>query len=99
MKTYDTLVEALNGLNQRGFTIDFNLQCDSVYCKSLGRAFIPEEFHIVEFHRFEGASNPDDQSIVYALETRDGHKGVLVDAYGVYSDPLSFEMVQKLKTH
>lgn len=99
MKTYDTLSEALTDLNKRDFTIDFNMQSDSVYCKALDRAFKPEEFSITEFHRFEGASDPGDQSIVYAIETNDGHKGVLVDAYGVYSDPLSYEMVQKLRTH
>ncbi|WP_103070177.1 phosphoribosylpyrophosphate synthetase [Aquimarina sediminis] len=97
--TYDTLTEALSDLDNRGFTIDFNMRSDSVYCKALDRTFRPEEFTVAEYHRFEGASDPGDQSIVYAIETTDGHKGVLVDAYGIYSDPLSHDMIQKLKTN
>jgi hypothetical protein len=99
MSSYNTLSEALNSLNKRGYTIDFNMQSDSVYCKALGESFSPEEFEIVEFFRFEGNTDPGDESIVYALRNKSGHKGVLVDAYGLYSDPLTAEMVQKLKTH
>ncbi|MFS4473460.1 phosphoribosylpyrophosphate synthetase [Chryseobacterium sp. T20] len=99
MSSYDTLSEALNGLNKRGYTIDFNMQSDSIYCKALGESFKPDDFEIVEFYRFEGNSDPADESIVYALRTKSGHQGVLVDAYGLYSDPLTADMVQKLKTH
>lgn len=99
MSAYDTLSEALDGLNKRGYTIGFNMQSDSVYCKALGKSFKPEDFEIVEFYRFEGNTDPGDESIVYALKTKSGHQGVLVDAYGLYSDPLTTEMVQKLKTH
>jgi len=99
MGSYDTLSKALNSLNERGYTIDFNMQSDSVYCKTLGESFSPEDFEIIEFYRFEGNTDPGDESIIYALKTKSGHKGVLVDAYGLYSDPLTAEMVQKLKTH
>lgn len=37
--------------------------------------------------RFEGGSDPDDASIVYAIETRSGTKGLLVDAFGPYANP------------
>ena len=96
---YDTMVEALNDLAERGFTIDFNMKSDGVYCRSLDKHFKPEDFKIAKFYRFEGASDPGDQSILYALETNSGDKGVLVDGYGIYSDPLSFEMIQKHRTH
>ena len=57
----------------------------------------PSDFRIDEFYRFEGASNPDDNSIVYAISSNQGIRGVLVDAYGVYSDSLTEEMIDKLK--
>lgn len=99
MNSYDTVSEAINNLNKRGYTIDFNMQSDSVYCKALSRSFKPEDFEIIEFYRFDGNTDPGDESIVYALRTTSGHQGVLVDAYGLYSDALTSEMVQKLKTH
>lgn len=97
MKTYDTLSEALHDVQQRGYTLDFNLQENCIECKSLSITFEPERFNIVEVHRFEGMSNPDDSSVLYLIETSEDNKGTLVDAYGAYADSLSREMIEKLK--
>lgn len=40
----------------------------------------------------------DDNSVVYAVSSDKGIKGVIDDAYGAYSESLSFEMLSKLKT-
>lgn len=50
------------------------------------RTFKSDDLTIVEHHRFEGMSDPDDSSVVYALEASNGLKGVLVDAYGAYAN-------------
>lgn len=100
MHTYDTLVDALNDLKKRGYTTDFNLAFDQLKCISTGACLAPSQFEITDFYRFEGMTNPDDSSIVYAIEAIDGGmKGTLVSAYGVYSDPVSDDMLQKLKVH
>lgn len=96
MKTYDTLTEALNDLKIRGFTLDFNLRPDCIECEKTGK-LSPVEFEITEVHRFEGMTNPDDSTVLYAIESRGGDKGVLLDAYGVYANPLATSMVEKLK--
>ena len=54
------------------------------------------KFYRDEFHRFEGMSNPDDNSIVFAISSNDGIKGTLVDAYGMYADSLTESMIKKL---
>ena len=41
-------------------------------------------------------SSVDDNSIVFAISSDTGVKGVLVDAYGVYADNLSDSMVRRL---
>jgi hypothetical protein len=46
----------------------------------------PGNFQIDGFYRFEGMSAPDDNSIVYVIR---GISGVMVDAYGLYSESLS----------
>ncbi len=97
MKTYETLTEALQDLKSEGYTEDFNLQSHCLKCTSSDRQLKPDEFSIDKFYRFEGVSNPDDNSIVYAISSKDGLKGVLVDAYGVYADSLNEDMVEKLK--
>jgi len=90
MYNYDTLSEALNDLAKRGYILDFNL-------KSVQKKFNSNSFKLVEVYRFEGMSSTDDESVLYVIETNDGMKGTLVDAYGTYADSVSLEMIQKLK--
>lgn len=96
MYDYNTLSEAVDDLQQRGYDYNFNLLENGLNCESLKKRFEPQQFNVVETYRFEGMSSTDDASVVYAIETSDGTKGILVDAYGVYADSLSPEMLQKL---
>lgn len=97
MIVYDTLVEALNALKHRGFTTDFNIAFDKVQCAETGTCLDTAEFEIVEHYRFEGKNDPDDSSVLYAIAAKDGSlKGVLVNAYGVYSDAVTDELIKKL---
>ena len=94
MPAYDTVSQAVNGLKERGYTLDFNLKSNSLECE--GQKFNAKDFEITEFHRFEGNSDPGDEAVVYAIESKNGMKGVLVNAFGVYSESLSDDMMKKL---
>ncbi len=96
MASYTTLSEAINGLTARGYSADFNLKPHCLECASLSLQLSPEEFNVDEFHRFEGMSNPDDNSILFAISSSQGVKGLLVDAYGVYAENLNEGMIKKL---
>jgi len=97
MYTYDTVTQALTGLKQRGFTIDFNIAFDQLKCIDTDICLLPSQFEITEYYRFEGASNPSDQEVVYAVVSKDGTiKGALVSAFGIYSDEIDDELLQKL---
>ena len=100
MKSYDTVTEALKGLKERGYTIDFNIAFDKLTCSDNNICLHPDDFEIVESHRFEGDSNPDDEDVVYAVESKDGKiKGVITSAFGLYADPVSDKIIQKLSMH
>ncbi len=100
MKGYDTVTEAVKDLKTRGFNIDFNLAFDKLICLEDNSCLNPDEFEIVEVHRFEGATNPSDEDVVYAVESKDGKiKGIVTSAFGLYADPVSNEMIQKLSVH
>jgi hypothetical protein len=100
MHAYDTLLDALNDLKQRGYTVDFNLAFDYVKCEDTGECLSPSQFEITEYYRFEGISNPEDESIVFAIESKDGTmKGTLVGGYGIYSESTNDEMLEKLSIH
>jgi|SRR5690348_3600662 len=82
-----TMTEAIRDLQSRGFTANFAFLNRSFRDVETGRTFTPDELAIVEHHRYEGASDPDDMSIVYAIESRDGAKGTVTDAFGTYASP------------
>ncbi|WP_447977385.1 phosphoribosylpyrophosphate synthetase [Candidatus Nitrospira bockiana] len=84
---YTTVGEAVNDLERRGFTANFELIGKTFRAVESGRTFNPEDLTIVERHRFEGASDPEELAVVYAIEATDGTRGVLVDAYGTYANP------------
>jgi len=97
MNTFDTLSEAIDDLKKRGYKNDFNLHPDWIACSDLQVTLKPEEFHVDEIHRFEGMTNPDDSAVLYAISSNKNIKGLLVDAYGAYSDSLSPVMIKKLR--
>ena len=100
MESYDTVVDALNGLKARGYTINFNLAFDKLMCSENKICLNPNEFEIVEIHRFEGNSNPADADVVYAVKSITGDiKGVITSAFGLYADAESTEMISKLSMH
>lgn len=94
MFVYDTLSEAVTGLKQRGYALDFNLEENCLVCQ--GNRFDINNFEITEVHRFEGETDPSDEAVIYAIESTDGQKGVLVTGYGISAEGMSAEMVKKL---
>ncbi|MEX2349344.1 MAG: phosphoribosylpyrophosphate synthetase [Flavobacteriaceae bacterium] len=95
--SYSSLSEAITDFQQKGYTVDFNLAEDHLKSKSLKRKWNPDDLTVVKFYRFEGESNPADNSILYVIETTDGEKGLLVDVYGAQTGTISDEMIRKLK--
>ena len=96
MHTYDTVTEAVSGLRKRGYSIDFNKNYDTINCSKNQLSLKPDEFEISEVHRFEGNSDPADEAVVYAIESKQGDKGILVDGFGPSSDAASEALVEKL---
>lgn len=61
------------------------------------RVYSPHEVKIINFYRFEGESDPADMSILYAIETIDGERGVLVDAYGPYASRVTGDFIVEVE--
>lgn len=98
MKFYETVTDAIAGLQSRGYTMNFNLQTDCLHCAEHDLQLYPEDFHIDEVHRFEGETDPADSAVVYAVSsTPHDAKGILVDGYGVSAGAVSPEILAKLK--
>ena len=70
-----------------GYKEDFAIEDERLKCLSTEKLYSPADITIINFFRFEGQNDPDDSSIMYVIETNDGKKGTVIDAYGAYADP------------
>lgn len=92
---YDTLSEAINALTQKGFKDGFKAEDGRIVGSITSKKYLPEELKIVRTHRFEGMTNPQDDTIVFAIEANDGNKGTLVMSYS-YEHNQNVELIKKI---
>jgi hypothetical protein len=81
-----TLSESVNKAVKDGYTENFKVVAKGLITEDEKSIYHPEEIAISNFYRFEGYSDPQDSSILYLIKTKDGKKGILIDAYGAYAD-------------
>ncbi|MFV5686111.1 hypothetical protein ACM55I_11755 [Flavobacterium sp. GB2R13] len=79
MYHYATVSEALDDLNENGYTFDFNLHVEDIVKN-------PDRYEIEHIYRYEGDSNPDDEATVYGIKSSSGKKGVFVAGFSANSE-------------
>ena len=98
MAPMTTLSEVINLLRKEGYNEDFNLKENCLECRNGPFNLKHDEFVIDRFYRFEGESDPGDEATVYAIsDHKNSIKGLLVNGAGIYTDPLTDEMLRSLK--
>lgn len=99
-ENYGTMSETINGLIKLGYTHDFNIKDECIICHKTNITLSPDDFQIDYIYRFEGDSDPEYQSILYAISsTKFNVKGILVNGYGISSDEVASKLIEKLNTH
>lgn len=97
---YDTLSEAVNDLIVRGYVTDFLLheEKECLLCENNSLELSPADFVIDEVYRFEGMTDPSDESIVYAISSsRYDVKGLVINGYGAGFGYRSSKLVEHLQ--
>lgn len=93
----ETVSQAVERLTRAGYRAQFR-STQSGLTDSQDVVHDPEHMVVDEFVRFEGASNPDDEAVVFALrDARSDLRGTYTVAYGAEMDPLDAEMVRRLR--
>ena len=82
----ETMNQAIDHAVKRGYSENFKLEAGGLTTEMEPKIYSSSEVKIDDFFRFEGYSDPTDNSILYLIETMDGRKGLLIDAYGAYAD-------------
>lgn len=78
MYHYASVSKALDELNKKGFTYDFNIHEEEILKN-------PDHHEIIHIYRYEGDSNPDDEAVVYGIKSESGTQGVFVSGFSANS--------------
>lgn len=106
MKTITNTPETMSTLSARvnqavidGYTESFKVEGKGLTGSSSAdqKYYGPAEVRIDNFYRFEGYSDPNDNAILYLIQTTDGRMGMLVDSYGAYADNKLSEYIKEVE--
>lgn len=93
----DTLAERMHQLHDAGWTAQLSVSDGGLRCDGCSCWAAPENVEVDEVHRFEGPSDPGDESILFALSMPCGHRGALPAAYGKDRSAEVDEVVSRLR--
>lgn len=82
---------------KNGFKENFRMS-NTGLLSSADVCYRPEQVTFTNFYRFEGDSDPADNTILYLVTCEDGLKGTLVDAYGTYANPVVTKFMEEVET-
>ncbi len=94
---YTTLVLALGDLSKQGYTGNFSVTDECMLDDGKGNLHAAHEVKLMEFHRFEGETNPADSSILYVVKLKNGQKGTVVDSYGAQGSEVTSNFMNSVK--
>jgi hypothetical protein len=93
----DTVDEVVERFEAEGYVHHFVAEAEGLRCPACDTVADPRKVRIDETARFEGPSNPGDETVVFALSNGPcGHKGTLVSAYGPEAPPEEAEVIRTL---
>lgn len=92
-----SLSQTVDDLTARGWDKEFTAgDSGMIRCGLCGDVIPPMDVQIDSVHRFEGASDPDDEAAVFALTCHCGCRGVYIVAYGPSMSSEDADVVTKL---
>ncbi len=88
-----TMSQIMKKLADKGITAEFRMdEKGNMHYADDDKVYEPSELKILKNYRFEGASDPADNAVLYVAKSSDGNKGMIIDSYGADSNaPDSFD--------
>ncbi len=81
-----TLTSILEKLRNKGFDHELKMSDHGrMQSADYHKIYNTEDLKIIKTYRLEGETDPTDSSILYIMEDKEGYKGYVLDAYGMYS--------------
>ncbi len=99
MAAMETLSDAITRLTDAGYEEAFHSDGGQLVCGRCDTRFEPSDVTVDEIVRFEGASDPGDQAILYALVAGCNHRGFYSLAYGPAATKDDIKVLLELPDH
>ena len=97
-ESFDTLSQAVDALtHEEGYVEDFEAVKSCIRALYSKKEYQPNELVIQKTYRFEGMTDPQDETVVFAIEASDGTKGTLVMSYSAEHNHNS-ELIREMRT-
>ncbi|MEP7204214.1 MAG: hypothetical protein ABI894_16500 [Ilumatobacteraceae bacterium] len=93
----DTMSERMRQLDGAGWNEQLIVEGGRLTCGKCAESAGPDEARVNEVHRFEGVSDPGDESILFAISMPCGHRGTLATIYGPETPTHVAEFVSRLQ--
>ncbi|MEO5893880.1 MAG: hypothetical protein ABIQ31_26725 [Ferruginibacter sp.] len=93
--TLNTINSIVDDLQTQGFVHTFSIIKDEIGCSGPRKLYKPAEIKIVKQNKYSANPFSSSSTIIYALETNDGYKGVLIYRCGMYTDKSIEKFIQK----
>ena len=91
------MLEAVARLRALGYVLDLRAAAGGrLVCPACGSQVDTSAVDVEETVRFEGASNPADESILVAITLPCGHRGLFSAAFGAAAPALDVDVLQAL---
>jgi len=82
-----TLSQVMEKLREKGITDEIRMTDDKKFVISgTEKSYRSEDLKILRTYRFEGASDPADNTALYLVEDLYGDKAMIIDSYGADSN-------------
>ena len=93
----DTLSQAVERWAEDGYRDHFRIEGTGLRALDDGRWLSLGDLACEAIERFEGVSDPDDETLLLVLRTRDGSvRGTLATSFGPRVDPATAEVIRRI---
>lgn len=93
----DTPTDRMRELQAAGWTGQLSVRDGGVHCAGCECWAAAEDVVVDTMDRFEGLSDPGDESILFAISMPCGHRGTLPAAYGMDTPSDVIDVVKRLR--
>lgn len=91
-----SLTTVMQKLQAKGYQSNFGIENNQLVDYDSKKTYDVSDLQLDYEFRSEGETDPDDESILFAIQANDGNKGIIVASYSEGNDSSTIEFVNQV---